>query len=90
MLVLGKYSIATFYYNCKTVDFTPSFAIKDKRIYTTTGRRFIGIFNINGFEYLAYRILKEHDNKYINTFYFIDTENMSKYIILRKFVIEYK
>ena len=34
-------NIATFYYNCNTVDFIPSFAIKDKTILTTTGRRFI-------------------------------------------------
>lgn len=42
-------------------------AIKDKRVFTTTGRRFIGIFNINGFEYLSYQILKEYDNKYIES-----------------------
>ena len=46
-------NIAAFYHNCNTVDFIPSFAIKDKRIFTTTGRRFIGIFNINEFEYLS-------------------------------------
>lgn len=59
--------IAAFYYNCNTVNFTPSFAIKDKQVLTTTGRRFIGILEINGFEYLAYQIVKEHDNKYIES-----------------------
>lgn len=58
-------NIGAFYHNCNTVDFTPSFDIKDKQVLTTTGRRFIGIFDINGFEYLAYQILKEHDKKYI-------------------------
>lgn len=60
-------NIGAFYHNCNTVDFTPSFAIKDKQVLTTTGRRFIGIFDINGFEYLVYQILKEHDKKYIES-----------------------
>lgn len=59
-------NIAAFYHNCNTVDFTPSFDIKDNQVLTTTGRRFIGIFDINRFEYLAYQILKEHDNLLIN------------------------
>ena len=71
-------NIAAFYHNCNTVDFTPSFAIKDKRIFTTTGRRFIGIFDINGFEYLAYQILKEHDNKYIQSVIY-DIQKEMKY-----------
>lgn len=76
-------NIAAFYHNCKTVDFTPSFAIKDKRVFTTTGRRFIGIFNINGFEYLAYQILKEHDSKYIESVaYDIQKEMKYKNIII--------
>lgn len=76
-------NIAAFYHNCKTVDFTPSFAIKDKRVFTTTSRRFIGIFNINGFEYLAYQILKEHDSKYIESvIYDIQKEMRYKNIII--------
>lgn len=76
-------NIAAFYYNCNTVDFIPSFAIKDKRVFTTTGRRFIGIFNINGFEYLAYQILNEHDNKYIKSVaYDIQREMRYKNIII--------
>lgn len=71
-------NIAAFYHNCNTVDFTPSFAIKDKRIFTTTGRRFIGIFDINGFEYLAYQILREHDNKYIQSIIY-DIQKEMKY-----------
>ncbi len=76
-------NIAAFYHNCKTVNFTPSFAIKDKMVFTTTGRRFIGIFDINGFEYLTYKILKEHDNKYIESVAFdIQKEIKYKNIIL--------
>lgn len=76
-------NIAAFYHNCNTVDFIPSFAIKDKRIFTTTGRRFIGIFDINGFEYLAYQILREHDNKYIQSvIYDIQKEIKYKNIII--------
>lgn len=58
-------NIAAFYHNCNTVHFIPSFAIKGRAVFTTTGRRFIGLLNINGFEYLTYQILKEQDNKYI-------------------------
>ncbi len=76
-------NMAAFYHNCNTVDFTPSFAIKDKRVFTTTGRRFIGIFNINGFEYLAYQILKEHNSKYIESVaYDIQKEMKYKNIII--------
>lgn len=77
-------NIAAFYHNCDTVHFIPSFEIKDKTVFTTTGRRFIGIFNINGFEYLTYQILKEHDNKYIESIAFdIQKEmNYKNFIIL--------
>lgn len=34
-------------------------------VFTTTGRRYIGVFDINGFEYLTYKITKEYNNKYI-------------------------
>ena len=33
--------LAAFYNNCDTVTFTPSFAIKDKDMFTITARRFI-------------------------------------------------
>ena len=76
-------NIAAFYCNCNTVHFTPSFAIKDKQVLTTTGRRFIGIFDINGFDYLVYQILKEHDNKYIESVaYDIQKERKYKNIIV--------
>ena len=48
-------SIGAFYYNSKNTKFTPSFSIKDRTIFTITGRRFIGIFNINGIEYMCYQ-----------------------------------
>lgn len=76
--LLNLSNIAAFYHNCDAVYFTPSFEIKDKRVFTTTGRRFIGIFNINGFEYLAYQILKDHDNKYIESVAF-DIQKEMKY-----------
>ena len=76
-------NIGAFYHNCNTVDFTPSFAIKDKQVLTTTGRRFIGTFDINGIDYLVYQILKEHDNKYIESVaYDIQKEMKYKNIII--------
>ncbi len=60
-------NIGAFYNNCETVKFTPSFAIKDKEVFTTTGRRFVGILDVNGFDYLTYQITKEHDQKYVES-----------------------
>lgn len=76
-------NFAAFYHNCKTITFTPSFAIKDKNIFTITARRFIGILNINGFDYLTYRISKKHTNKYITSvIYDIEKEKKYKNIIV--------
>ena len=76
-------SIGAFYNNSKTVKFIPSFEIKDKKIFTTTGRRFIGIFDINGIEYLSYYISKERDNKYIKSvIYDIQKEHKYRNIIV--------
>lgn len=33
--------LVAFYHNCDTVDFTPSFSIKDKVSLTITGRRYV-------------------------------------------------
>lgn len=33
--------LAAFYHKCNTVDFIPSFSIKDKEVLTITGRRYI-------------------------------------------------
>lgn len=75
--------LAAFYHNCTTVKFTPSFAIKDKEMFTITARRFIGIFEINGFDYLTYYISKEHDNKYImSVVYDIQKEKKYKNIMI--------
>ncbi len=82
--LLNLSNIAAFYHNCNTVSFIPSFAIRDRAVFTTTGRRFIGLLNINGFEYLTYQILEEHDNKYIESVaYDIQKEmNYKNFIIL--------
>ncbi len=82
--LLNLSNIAAFYHNCNTVNFIPSFAIKDKTVFTTTGRRYIGILNINGIEYLAYQILKRHDNKYIESVAYDIQKEMkySNFIIL--------
>lgn len=81
LLILSR--LAAFYNNCNTVTFTPSFSIKDKFAYTTTARRFIGILEINGFDYLTYYISKNHDNRYINSIiYDIQKEKKYKNIII--------
>lgn len=54
-------------YNKKTfINFTPSFEIKDKNVFTESSRKYIGILKIFGTSYLIYHISKEHTLKYIN------------------------
>ena len=58
-------NFAAYYHNSNTVEFIPSFEIKDKKCLTITGRRFIGILKVNGYSYLTYYISEKNDNKYI-------------------------
>lgn len=76
-------SIGAYYQQSNTTSFIPSFSIKDKSIFTSTSRRFIGILNINGIEYLTYQISKEHDNRYIaSVAYDIQKEKKFKNFII--------
>lgn len=70
--------LGVFYKESNDVQFTPSYIIKDKEIFTTTARKFIGKLNINGFEYLTYRISSEHDNRYITSVIY-DIQKEQKY-----------
>lgn len=75
--------LAAFYNNCDNLIFKPSFEIKDKNAYTLTSRRFIGIFDISGIEYLVYQITEDKDFKYINSIlYDIQKESQYKNIII--------
>ena len=71
-------NFAAYYHNCPTVSFIPSFDIKNHECYTITSRRYIGLLNINGTTYLAYRITKNHDKKYIGSVVY-DIERESEY-----------
>lgn len=76
-------NLGAFYYNCNFVTYTPSFSMKDKQQFTTTSRRFIGILEINGFEYLTYQIITEQDSKYVmSVVYDIQKEKCYKNIII--------
>ncbi len=76
-------SLGAFYNKCNTISFIPSFAMKDKEMFTITARRFIGTLKINGFEYLAYKITSEHDSKYVmSVIYDIQKEKKYKNIII--------
>ena len=76
-------NIGAFYHNSETIKFTPSFCIKNKNSFTLTARRYIGVLEINGIEYLTYQITKEHDKKYIySVIYDIQKESYYKNIIL--------
>lgn len=76
-------NLGAFFHNCETVNFTPSFAIKDKEMLTSTARRFIGKLDINGIEYLTYHISEEHDNRYqMSVMYDIQKEFKYKNIMV--------
>lgn len=75
--------LGAFFHNCNTVSFTPSFAMKDKEMFTITARKFIGILDINGIEYLTYHISQEHDKRYLSSvIYDIQKERKFKNIIV--------
>lgn len=75
--------LGAFYHNSNTIQFIPSFAMKDKEMYTITARRYIGVLEISGIDYLAYHITNEHDNKYITSvIYDIQKEKKYKNIIV--------
>lgn len=60
-------NFASYYHNCKTIEFIQYFSIKDEECFTTTGRRFIGTLYINGYRYLVYYISENNDKKYITS-----------------------
>ncbi len=76
-------NLEAFYHNCDTVTFTSSFEIKDKEIYTTTARRYMGILDISGTEYLIYYIPRKNDKRYsASVIYDIQKETQYKNIII--------
>ena len=76
-------NLAAFYHNCNTINFNPSFSVKDKEVFIFTARRYIGILEINGIEYLTYHITKKHTYKYVlSVTYDIQKEKKYKNIIV--------
>lgn len=76
-------NFGAFYHNCDIVEFTPSFELKNKEIYTITARRYIGVLNINGIEHLIYYIPKENGKRYLTSvIYDIQKETQYKNIII--------
>lgn len=76
-------SFAARYYNNKNIKFIPSMDIKDKQIFTITSRRYIGLMDIEGNEYLTYYISKKHTSNYVQSvIYDIRKERKFKNIIV--------
>lgn len=76
-------SIGAFYHNCNQVQFIPSFSMKDKKTYTTSSRKFIGLLSINGIEHLVYYIPEIKNDEYMNSIiYDIEKENQYGNIII--------
>ena len=81
LLYISK--MAAFYYNCANVKFIPSFSMKNKEEFTITSRKFIGVLEINGMEYLTYHITEEHNDKYLRLLiYDLQKEKTYKNIII--------
>ena len=81
LLYISK--MAAFYYNCANVKFIPSFSMKNKEEFTITSRKFIGVLEINGMEYLTYHITEEHNDKYLRLLiYDLQKEKSYKNIII--------
>lgn len=76
-------NIGAFFFKCNTINFTPSFTMKDKEMFTIKGRRFIGVLEVNGIDYLTYYISKEHTKRYLlSTIYDIQKEKKYQNIII--------
>ncbi len=76
-------NLGAFYHNCNTVTFTPSFEMKDREVYTTTARRYMGVLDIRGIDYLVYYIPKKNDKRYlISVVYDIQKEAQYQNIII--------
>lgn len=58
--------LAAFYKKCKNIDFIPSKDLKDREVFTTTSRKFVGIIEIDGIQYFAYHISEENEKAYIS------------------------
>ena len=81
LLYISK--MAAFYYNCANVKFIPSFSMKNKEEFTITSRKFIGVLEINGMEYLTYHLTEEHNDKYLRLLiYDLQKEKTHKNIII--------
>ena len=81
LLYISK--MAAFYYNCANAKFIPSFSMKNKEEFTITSRKFIGVLEINGMEYLTYHLTEEHNDKYLRLLiYDLQKEKTYKNIII--------
>lgn len=81
LLYISK--MAAFYHNCANVKFIPSFSMKNKEEFTITSRKFIGVLEINGMEYLTYHLTEEHNDKYLRLLiYDLQKEKTYKNIII--------
>ena len=70
--------IAAYFNKCSNIKFTPSFEMKDKEELTETSRRFIGVLNVFGREYLTYHIPEYQNQRYINSVIF-DLNQITQY-----------
>lgn len=75
--------LSALYNKYEYITFIPSFEIKEKTAFTESSRKYIGILNIFGTNYLTYHISEEHTQKYINSVvYDLQKESKHKNIII--------
>ena len=76
-------NLGAYYYSSSSIEFKPSYSLKDKEMFTVTARKFIGVMDIGGIEHLVYHISNEHSKKYImSVIYDIQKEQKYRNIIV--------
>ena len=75
--------LAAVYYPCPNIKYIASRFMKNEEVLTNTGRKYVGILEIDGLQYLTYHISKKNENQYITSvIYDLQKEKNYEYIII--------
>lgn len=75
--------LAAVYYGCPNIKYIASRFMKNEEVLTNTGRKYVGILEIDGLQYLTYHISKKNEKQYITSvIYDLQKEKNYEYIII--------
>lgn len=75
--------LAAVYYDCPNIKYLASRFMKNEETLTNTGRKYVGILEIDGLQYLTYHISKKNEKQYITSvIYDLQKEKNYEYIII--------